>query len=224
MLNLPSVPDFVLDVRLAKVTSNNLMTDIQVDELVAICDPPAEQLRDSIAIEFERAALVLFWDRAVFENRAKRRAAQAELHEAQRYAKKLSYIIANMDPEFKSGLNSNFKEVQKHCDYSAALPDVEHLLNAFADLTPLYPPVTKSQDVVVWVIDSLTHAFETRLSPALSFYGPCKKGNWFSNARQAKLIFAFLRTVEPEKVNRYNLEYISHRVKCSKQLRAARMN
>jgi hypothetical protein len=74
----------------------------------------------------------------------------------------------------------------------------------------------KSEDVLVWVIDGLIHAIGTRLVPAFDCYSPPKRRGWFSNVRQAKLIFAFLETVEPEKCKRYNLDYISYRIKCTK--------
>lgn len=215
MPNLPSKPDFLLDRTLAQVTANKLITDAQLDELVLICDPPADQLKNNIAVEFERAALVLFSGRADAGNRAKRRTFQVQLYAAQRYAKKLSDIVRKMDPELKVGLNNKFEATQK-CDANpVALPDIENLLDAFVDIDLLYPPGTKSEDVMVWVIDGLIHAIETRLVPAFNCYSSPKKRRWFSDTRQAKLIFAFLKTVEPEKCVRYNLDYISYRVKCS---------
>lgn len=213
---LPSKPDFLLDRSLAQVTTNMLMTGSQIDELVAICNPPSDELRDNIAVEFERAALVLRSYRSVASGRAKRKAFKGQLSEAQRSAKRLSNILANLDRNLKIGLNSKFEVAQSLNDSSVALFELEYLLDVFADIDLLYPPRIKSEDLLIWVIDALIQAIGTRLVPAFNCYSPPKRRGWFSNARQAQLIFAFLKTVEPEKCKRYNLEYISYRIKCTK--------
>lgn len=213
MTNLPSKPDFLLDRKLAQVTTNKLITDAQIDELIVICDPPTDQLRDNIAVEFERAAITLLSGRAVVSSRAKRRAFQGQLYAAQRYARKLTYLISKIDLELKVKLNNKFAVAQHCSDNPVELQDVEGLLDAFVNIPMTYPPGTKSNEVLVWVIDSLIHAIETRLAPAFDSYGTRRSGKWFSNARQAKLIFAFLSFVEPEKSTRYNLDYISDRIK-----------
>lgn len=224
MPNLPTKPDFLLDLNLARVSTNRLITDAQIDELVAICDPPADKLRENIALEFERAALVLRSGRSVVGSRALRRAFQSQLAEAQRYAKKLGNILTKLNPELKIGLNSNFETAQNGNDNSAILSDLEYLIDIFADIDLLFPPGMKSEDILVWVIDGLIHAIETRLVPAFNCYKSPKRRRWFSDARQAKVIFAFLKTVEPEKCERYNLDYISYRIKCGKPARPARVN
>jgi hypothetical protein len=94
---LPSKPDFLLDRKLAQVTTNRLMTDPQIDALVAICNPPSDELRNNITVEFERAALVLRSCRSVADGRAKRKAFQCQLSEAQSFAKRLSNILSNLD-------------------------------------------------------------------------------------------------------------------------------
>ena len=213
---LPSKPDFLLEWTLAQVTTNRLMTDPQIDELVAISNPPSDELRDNIAVEFERAALVLRSYRSVAGGRAERKAFQRQLSEAQRSAKRLSNILTNLDRDLKIGLNSKFEVAQNLNDSSVALFELEYLLDVFADIDLLYPPGIKSEDLLIWVIDALIQAIETRLVPAFNCYSPPKRGGWFSTARQAKLIFAFLKTVEPEKCERYNLDYISYRIKCTK--------
>lgn len=192
------------------------MTDPQIDELVAISNPPSDELRDNIAVEFERAALVLRSYRSVAGGRAKRKAFQGQLSEAQRSAKRLSNILTNLDRELKIGLNSKFEAAQNLNGSSVALFELEYLLGVFENIDLLYPPGMKSEDLLVWVIDGLIHAIETRLVPAFDCYGSPKRGGWFSSARQAKLIFAFLKTVEPEKSKRYNLDYISYRIKHTK--------
>ena len=213
---LPSKPDFLLERSLAQVTTNRLLTDAQIDELVAICSPPSVELRDSIAVEFERAASVLRSCRAVAGGRAKRKAFQNQLSEAQRSAKRLSNILTNLDRELKIRLNSQF-EVAQDLNYSSvSLFEVDYLLNVFEGIDLLYPPGMKFEDLLLWVIDGLVHAIETRLVPAFNRYSSPKRRGWFSNARQAQLIFAFLKTVEPEKCERYNLDYISYRIKCTK--------
>jgi hypothetical protein len=192
------------------------MTDSQIDELVAISNPPSDELRDNIAVEFERAALVLRSCRSVAGGRAKRKAFQSQLSEAQRSAKRLSNILSNLDRELKIQFNSQFEAAQDLNYSSVSLFEVEYLLNVFEDVDILYPPSKKSEDILVWVIDGLIHAIETRLVPAFDCYSPPKRGGWFSTARQAKLIFAFLKAVEPEKSKRYNLDYISYRIKHTK--------
>lgn len=216
LAHLPSKPDFLLDRKLAQVTTNRLITESQIDALVAICKPPSDELRDNIAVEFERATLVLRSCRPVADGRAKRKAFQCRLSEAQSYAKRLSNILSNLDRELKIGLNDKFEAAQNLNDNSVALFEIEYLLNVFEDIDLLFPPGMKSEDVLVWVIDGLIHAIETRLVPAFNCYSMPKRRGWFSNARQAKLIFAFLQTVEPEKCKRYNLDYISYRIKCTK--------
>lgn len=213
---LPSKPDFLLDRKLAQVTTNRLMTDSQIDALVAICNSPSDELRNNITVEFERAALVLRSCRSVADGRAKRKAFQCQLSEAQSFAKRLSNILSNLDRELKIGLNDKFEAAQNLNDNSVALFEIEYLLNVFEDIDLLFPPGMKSEDVLVWVIDGLIHAIETRLVPAFNCYSTPKRRGWFSNVRQAKLIFAFLKSVEPEKSKRYNLDYISYRIKCTK--------
>ena len=216
MAYLPSKPDFLLDRKLAQVSTTRLLTDLQVDELVAICNPPSDELRDNIAVEFERAALMLRSCRSVARSRANRKAFQCQLSEAQSYAKRLSNILTKLDPDLKLGLCDKFKTAQNSNQKSVALFEVEYLLDVFEDIDLLYPPGLKSEDVLVWVIDGLIHAIATRLVPAFNCYSTLKRRGWFSNGRQAKLIFAFLKTVEPEKCKRYNLDYISYRIKCTK--------
>jgi len=213
---LPSKPDFLLERTLAQVTTNRLMTDSQIEELVVISNPPSDELRDNIAVEFERAALVLRSCRSVRGTRAVRKAFQGQLSEAQRSAKRLSNILTKLDSELKIRLNSQFEAAQDLNYSSVSLFEVEYLLNVFEDIDLLYPPGIKSEDLLVWVIDGLIHAIETRLVPAFDCYSPPKRGGWFSTARQAKLIFAFLKTVEPEKSKRYNLDYVSYRIKSAK--------
>lgn len=221
---LPSKPDLLLEPTFAQVTTNRLLTDAQIDELVSLCSPPSVELRDSIAVEFERAAVVLRSCRSVAGGRAKRKAFQGQLSEAQRSAKRLSNILTNLDRDLKIGLNSKFEAAQNLNDSSVALFELEYLLGVFDNIDLLYPPGMKSEDFLIWVIDGLIHAIETRLVPAFNRYSPPKRGGWFSNARQAKLIFAFLKTVEPEKSKYYNLDYISYRIKCGKPARPARVN
>jgi hypothetical protein len=213
---LPSKPDFLLDRKLAQVTTNRLITDSQIDALVAICNPPSDALRDNIAVEFERAALVLRSCRSVAGGRAKRKAFQGQLSKAQSYAKRLSNILTKLDPDLKLGLNDKFETAQNGKENSVTLFEVQYLLDVFEDIDLLYPPGMKSEDVLVWVIDGLIHAIETRLAPAFNCYSPPKRGGWFSTARRAKLIFTFLKTVEPEKCQRYNLDCISYRIKRTK--------
>ena len=221
---LPSKPDFLLERTLAQVTTNRLMTDSQIEELVAISNPPSDELRDNIAVEFERAALVLRSYRSVRGSRAVRNAFQDQLSEAQRSAKRLRNILTKLDSELKIGLNSKFEAAQDLNYSSVSLFEVEYLLNVFEDIDVLYPPGMKSEDLLAWVIDGLIHAIETRLVPAFNCYSPPKRGGWFSTARKAKLIFAFLKTVEPEKCQRYNLDYISYRIKCAKLAIAIGLN
>ena len=216
MAYLPSKPDFLLDRKLAQVSTTRLLTDLQIDALVAICNPPSDELRDNIAVEFERAVLVLRSYRSFAGGRAIRKAFQRQLNEAQRSAKRLSNILTNLDRELKIQLNSQFEAAQNLNDSSVALFELEYLLGVFEDIDLLYPLGMKSEDLLIWVIDGLVHAIETRLVPAFNCYSPPKRGGWFSNAKQAKLIFAFLKSVEPEKSKRYNLDYISYRIKCTK--------
>jgi len=213
---LPSKPDFLLEQTLAQGATNRLIADSLIDELVAISNPPSDELRDNIAVEFERAALVLRSCRSVRGSRVVRKAFQGQLSEAQRSAKRLSNILTKLDPELKIRFNSQFEAAQDLNYSSVSLFEVEYLLNVFEDVDILYPPSKKSEDILVWVIDGLIHAIETRLVPAFDCYSPPKRGGWFSTARQAKLIFAFLKAVEPEKSKRYNLDYISYRIKCTK--------
>ena len=201
---------------MAQVTTNRLMSVSKIDELVAISNPPSDELRDNIAVEFERAALVLRSCRSVAGGRAKRKAFQSQLSEAQRSAKRLSNILTNLDRELKIRLNSQFEAAQDLHYSSVSIFEVEYLLTVVEDIDLLYPPGMKSEDLLVWVIDGLIHAIETRLVPAFDCYSPPKRGGSFSTARRAKLIFAFLKAVEPEKSKRYNLDYISYRIKCTK--------
>lgn len=220
---LPTTADFLLDSILVDVNTNKLLTDEQIDELFAICDPPADQLRANIAQEFERAALVLVSERTVGGNRKERQAFQNELGAAQRCAKKLSSIIANMNPKLENGLNGKLENAQKRSGKPIALIDIKCLLDAIVDSDLAYQPGVKSDDVLAWVVGGLIHAIDTRLTPSFDSYGVRKRGKWFSEARKAKLIFTFFRTVDPDKFKHVNLEYISHLVKNSKQVKATRL-
>lgn len=221
MPKLPSKPDFIIDRVLAQAVEKTLLTDAQIDKLVAISDPPAGWLRDSIALEFERAALVLFSGRAVVGHRAERQTFRNQLYDAQKYAEKLRIILANMNPELKLHLNRQFEATQKSTSIPIALVEIEHLLDHFVDIDLPYQTGGKSDDVLVWVIDGLVHAFNTRLTPAFKSCGQRKKGKWFSKARQAKLICCFLKSVEPGQSKRYTFEYISYLVNRSNREGAA---
>jgi hypothetical protein len=136
-------PDF-FDRKLAQVTTNRLITDTQIDALVAISNPPSDELRNNITVEFERAALVLRSCRSVADGRAKRKAFQCQLSEAQSFAKRLSNILSNLDRDLKIGLNDKFEAAQNLNDHSVALFEIEYLLNVFEDIGLLFPPGMKS--------------------------------------------------------------------------------
>lgn len=185
-----SNPDLLLERSLAPVTTNRQLTDAQIDELVAICNPPSVELRDSIAVEFERAALVLRSCRSVAGGRAKRNAFQSQLSVAQRSAKRLSHVLTSLDPDLKIELNNNFEASQNLNDRSVPLCEIEYLLDVFKGIDLLFPPGMKSEDLLLWVIDGLIYAIETRLIPAFDRYSPPKRGRWFPNAKQATLMFS----------------------------------
>lgn len=220
---LPATADFLLDAMLVDVKPNKLLTDEQIDELFAICDPPAKELRDNIALEFERAAMVLVSERAVAGNRAQRQAYQDELCAVRKYAKKLANLITNINPKLENGINGTLEAAQKPSSNPVNLIGIKHLLDTVVNSDLPYECGAKSDDVIAWVVGGLIHAIDARLTPAFKSYGARKSGKWFSEARQAKLIFAFFRTVEPEKFKHVNLENISHLVKHSKQVKATRL-
>lgn len=95
-------------------------------------------------MEFELAVLVWRSCRFVGSGRAKRKAFQSQLSEAQRSAKSLSNILAKLDRELKIGLNNKFEAAQNLNDNSVALFEIEYLLNVFEDIGLLFPPGMKS--------------------------------------------------------------------------------
>lgn len=82
--------------------------------------------------------------RFVGSGRAKRKAFQSQLSEAQRSAKSLSNILAKLDRELKIGLNNKFEAAQNLNDNSVALFEIEYLLNVFEDIGLLFPPGMQS--------------------------------------------------------------------------------
>ena len=210
MSKLTSKPDIILDKVLAYCPNGKLLSDEQIDDLVALCDPPAQWLRESIALEFERAALVLFSGRTIIGQRAKRLTFRNQLSAIQRNAKKLHGLLEKLNPELKAQLGDQFTGVPADRKHSIGLLELENLLENLSNLSLPKQAGGKSDVVIVWVVDGLNHAIETRLIPDFNLYGERKRGIWFSTARKAKLISAFLKSADHDNKAKYTVGHIDY--------------
>lgn len=210
MSKLTTKPDIILDKFLGYCPNGKLLSDSQIDELTAICDPPAEWLRDSIALEFERAALLLFAGRAIIGQRAQRQVFRKELSAIQRNAKKLSGLLENLNPELKAQIGEQFTSAQADRKHSIGLLELENLLENVSNLSLPKQAGGKSDDVIAWVVGGLNHALEKRLIPDFNLYGERKRGIWFSTTRKAKLISAFLKSADHHNEAKYTVGHIDY--------------
>ncbi|WP_430443652.1 hypothetical protein [Sphingorhabdus contaminans] len=190
--------------------SEVLLTEDQLNELVAICEPPSEEYRDAIVVEFELAVWTLALYRVAVGQRAERQAFRDQLYSAQSMAKKLSKILGDMLPVLKAEYNAHYKARQPDPAHALELLDIENLLDILV-ATPLpYKSHAQSDEAVEHVVAGLMHAMAERLEPFFAYLGrKPKNGPWFTWARQTRIIHKLLIMAEPEHAQRYTENYVS---------------